>query len=65
MSQLRKELRRKKFVIGVPTVVRFRIMDKKDWANFKATKGTEVVKWSDILKATKNEIKSKKAVGEE
>jgi hypothetical protein len=44
-------LRKKIFVIGVPTVVRFKT--KISFRDFKATKGTEVVKWSDVLKVNR------------
>ena len=51
-------LRSKRFVIGVPVVVKFQINDKKKpFKFFKATKGTEVVRWSDILKTRRERRK--------
>lgn len=52
-KEVRKFLKKKKFVIGVPTVVKFLRSNKKDFAKFKATKGTEVMKYSDVLKLLK------------
>jgi len=47
-------LKSKTFIIGVPTIVRFRIKGNLNrYENWKATKGTEVVKLSDVKKAFK------------
>jgi len=50
-----KFLRSKKFVIGVPTIIKFKKSNSTGFSKFKATKGTEVVKWKDILKANRME----------
>ena len=54
--QTKEFLKKKKFVIGVPIVVKFRRkMKPSEYATFRATKGTEVVKLSDVRKAFKIE----------
>jgi hypothetical protein len=50
-DKLLKLLKDKKFVIGVPVVVKFRRIGRIKFHKYKATKGTEVIKWSDLLKA--------------
>ena len=54
--KLKELIKQKKFVIGVPIIINFKLKGLKEYKNWKATKGTEVVKWKDILKAFK-EIK--------
>jgi len=49
-KEIRNFMKEKKFVIGVPTVVKFKIKDKLDFSKWKATKGTMVMKYSDVLK---------------
>lgn len=52
--KLKQILREKKFVVGVPTIIKFKTSNKqKPFSEYKATKGTEVIKWNDFLKATR------------
>jgi hypothetical protein len=44
-------LRTKRIITGVPTVVKFRVLEGGKMRSFKAKKGTWVVKWNDVLKA--------------
>ena len=51
-SETKKFFKKKCFAIGIPTIVKFRKkMKPEDFATFRATKGTLIVKWSDVLKA--------------
>jgi len=53
LKEIKNKLKEKKFVIGIPVVIKFKKSNKRDFSKFKATKGTEVVKWAEILKALK------------
>jgi len=53
-------LKEKKFVIGVPFVVKFKINRLNKYKNFKATKGVEVIKLSDVKKAFEIEENNKR-----
>lgn len=59
--QTKEFLKKKCFVIGVPIAVKFKKrMKPSEFTNFRATKGIEVVKLSDIRKAfriEKDEVK--------
>ena len=56
-KEILKQLRKKSFVIGVPVKVNFRTKKKNELVSLKATKGTRVVKWNDMLKAFREEKK--------
>ena len=49
-KEIRNFMKEKKFIIGVPTIVKFKRKDKLDFSKWKATKGTEVMKYTDVLK---------------
>ena len=58
-KEIKNKLKNKVFVIGIPLIVKFKKSNSKDFSKFKATKGTEVIKWKDVLKVLKeheNEI---------
>ena len=49
-EEIKRFLKEKKFVVGVPVVIKFKVKYIKDFKEWKATKGTEVMKYSDVLK---------------
>lgn len=51
-KEIRKFLKEKKFVTGLPTAVRF-INEDGSFSKVEATKGTYVMKYSDVLKLLK------------
>lgn len=51
-KEIRRFLEEKKFVVGVPVVVKFEKINC-DFSEWKATKGTEVIKYKDVLKLLK------------
>jgi len=51
--ELKKFLKSKKIIVPLPTTLRFKDKNGKIM-NVKGTKGTYVVKWSDILKGDKH-----------
>ena len=60
IKEIKNKLKDKIIVVGVPTIVRFKqFSDSKRFSEFEATKGTEVIKWKDILKVLREQEKTK------
>lgn len=52
LIKLKEILKKRKFVVGVPTIVKFRTSNKQiPFQEYKATRGEEVIKWKDFLEA--------------
>ena len=53
-KEIKKFMKEKKFIIGVPIEVKFKVKGEQlSFRKYRATKGTEVMKYSDVLKLLK------------